>query len=381
MTETHRESFFSRVLGLAVLLFCFAAVPAAPKAVTDFYVIRDIAVDETAASAAEARTIAVANGQKRAFDALLRRLVPASDHGRLPRLDDAAITPFVSSFQVANERSSATRYLADLTFEFHREDVRGLLRSYGLPFSEAVAGPILVLPVYIEESGKANLWQYPNPWRGVWSDVIDAGVRPKAPLDLRDDWAQPLLQPVILPAGDLADVRLLDAQMALNRDPAAISTLQRNYEVVAVHVISARPRVSADGAPLLEITWKKGSSSDAGPEVFRGTTNHEDLMQSAVFELLRRMQEEWKARNILDFSTETVLAVTSRVGSLDEWLRLQRQVESLSNVSAVRVRDLSVGEVFWNITYIGSIEQLITALEHRNIALVDHQGYWTINFK
>lgn len=381
MTETQTKSFFSCALGLAVLLFCLAAVPGEVRAEADFYVIRNISVDETADSATTARTVAVANGQKRAFAALLRRLVPAGEHSRLPQLDDASITALVASFQVANERSSATRYLADLTFEFKRDDVRSLLRARQLPFSEAIARPILVLPVYIEGE-KANLWNMPNPWREIWTEVVDYGLRPKAPDALRDDWAQPFVQPVLMPAGDLADIRLLDAEMALGMDPVAITTLQRNYEVAAVHVISARPRQSADGAPLLDVTWKKsGSSTDSAPQVFRGSADHAALMQSAVFELLRQMQEDWKQRNVLDFSTETVLAVTSRVRSLDEWLRLQRQVESLSNVSAVRLRDLSVGEAFWNITYIGSIEQLTAALERRDIELVDHQGYWTIDFR
>ena len=115
--------------------------------------------------------------------------------------------------------------------------------------------------------------------------------------------------------------------------------------------------------------------------VFRGTEDHEMLMQSVVFNLLGELQEEWKSRNVLDFGTETTLAVTTKIRDLPGWLTLQRQVESLSNVSGVKVRDLSVEEAFWNITYIGSMDQLVAALDRRNLALVEHMGYWTLDPK
>tara|TARA_R100000005_G_scaffold61866_1_gene31836 strand:- start:2297 stop:3451 length:1155 start_codon:yes stop_codon:yes gene_type:complete len=384
MTETQTKTFFSRFSRLFCLILALGCLAGAPRAVLadeNFYVVQDIAVDETAASAAKARTVAVAKGQERAFAALLRRLVPASHHDRLPALSESDITPLVASFQVANERSSAKRYLADLTFEFKRDDIRSLLRADRLPFSEAVARPILVLPVY-QEDGQANLWAYPNPWRSVWVDVIDYGVRPQAPDALRDDWAQPFVQPVLVPAGDIADMRSIDGQKALAMDPSAIDTLKRNYDVSAVHVISVTPRSAPDGTPLLDVSHQR--SDREGPatmRVFRGTEDHEMLMQSVVFNLLGELQEEWKSRNVLDFGTETTLAVTTKIRDLPGWLTLQRQVESLSNVSGVKIRDLSVEEAFWNITYIGSMDQLVAALDRRNLALVEHMGYWTLDPK
>ena len=178
MTDTQPKPIFSRLAAAVVLVIAFAGIISSAGAADNFYVVRDIAVDETAASASAARTIAVRKGQERAVNALFRRLVPMPYHSSLPALDDSMITPLVASFQVANERTSAKRYLADLTFEFKRDDIRKLLRNNMLPFSESVADPVLILPVYQLED-RAYLWEYPNPWRTVWVDIVDYGLRPQ----------------------------------------------------------------------------------------------------------------------------------------------------------------------------------------------------------
>jgi hypothetical protein len=366
---------------MAIAIFCLVGGLSASHAADSLYVVRDIAVDETASSAAAARTIAVRNGQKRAFDALLRRLVPAPYYSSLPQLEDAEITPLVASFQVSNERTSAKRYLADLTYEFKRADVRRLLRANMLPFSESIGKPILVLPVFLVED-QANLWDYPNPWRTVWVDIIDYGLRPQEPDSLRDDWAQPLIRPVVVPAGSLEDMKAIDADQAMSLEAAALEQLRKDYGAAEVEVISARLRTDADGTLLLDVTRNVMGQMEPAPlDTYKGSEDEEGLMQSVVFALLSQMQEEWKRKNVLDFSVENTLAVTTDISSLPDWLSLQKKVQGLSAVNGTKVRDLTVERAFWHITFVGSTDQLISALDQQDLALVDHGGYWTLNQK
>ena len=343
-------------------------------AADNFYVVRDIAVDETASSAAAARTIAVQNGQKRAFNALLRRLVPAPYYASLPVLDDTAITPMVASFQVSNERTSAKRYLADLTYEFKRDDVRMLLRANMLPFSESFGKPILVLPVFMVED-RSYLWDYPNPWRTVWVDIIDYGLRPQEPDSLRDDWAQRLLRPVIVPAGSLEDMKAIDARQAVDMETTALEKLRKDYGAAEIEIISASLRNDTDGTLLLDVTRNVvGQTEPAIVQTYKGSEDEEGLMQSVVFDLLGRMQEEWKRQNVLDFSIENTLAVTTNISSLPDWLALQGKVQNLSAVSATKVKDISVKKAFWYITFVGCMDQLKAALDQQDLALADQGG-------
>jgi hypothetical protein len=75
-----------------------------------------VKVDATADSAAAARKLARTDGQRRALADVVQRLSGASEPPPLPKLDDQAITDMVDSFEVAHEKMSKVRYLADYTF-------------------------------------------------------------------------------------------------------------------------------------------------------------------------------------------------------------------------------------------------------------------------
>ncbi|WP_340151685.1 DUF2066 domain-containing protein [uncultured Sneathiella sp.] len=381
MTDTQPKPIFSRLFATLVLAIALAGTVAPAGAADNFYVVRDISVDETASSAAAARTVAVRKGQERAVNALFRRLVPMPYHSSLPKLDESMITPLVASFQVANERTSAQRYLADLTFEFKRDDVRKLLRNNMLPFSESVADPILILPVY-QEGERAYLWEFPNPWRTVWVDIVDYGLRPQEPDSLRDDWAQPMIQPVLVPAGDLTDIKAINVREALNLDPAALSAIQEIYGASAVEVVTARSRTDADGTLLLDVTRiRPDQETPPAVQTYKGSEDSEALMQSVIFDLLARMQEDWKRQNVLDFSVENTLAVTTDISSLADWLAIQEKVQGLSAVSKTEVKDLTVEKAFWYVTFVGNMDRLAAALAQQDLTLADQGGYWTLNPK
>ena len=128
------------------------------------FTVRDVAVDETAATAAEARQVALAVGQRRAFRRLIDRLVPEDQQGLVPALDPNLLQYYVRDFSVADERTSAVRYLADLTFRFNADEVRRLLRSNSVAFAETRGNPVVVLPVFRAGDGEAVLWVEANPW-------------------------------------------------------------------------------------------------------------------------------------------------------------------------------------------------------------------------
>src|SRR5436190_20452512 len=128
-----------------------------------------VKVDATADSAAAARELARIDGQRRALGLVVDRLAGSSDNAKPAKLDDKTITDMVESFEVANERMSAVRYLADYTFHFRPSKVLRLVRIADSPtaegdkkpvISEANAKPVVVLPVY-KDAGNAVLWDDP----------------------------------------------------------------------------------------------------------------------------------------------------------------------------------------------------------------------------
>src|SRR6185437_11149732 len=170
------------------------------------FTVADIPVDATASSAVAARAAARVAGQRRAFRMLLERLTLVADRGRLPRVGDQQLTEMVRDFSVANERSSAVRYLASYTFRFRPDAVRKLLRDAGIPFAETVSKPVVVLAV-LRRGDATLLWDDPNPWRAAWSDHNGGGG----------------LVPFVVPLGDAADVAAVGPDEALAADRDALA--------------------------------------------------------------------------------------------------------------------------------------------------------------
>ena len=142
--------------------------------------------------------------------AIVERLAGGRAKAKLPKLDDNAITDLVASFEVANERMSAVRYIADYTFHFRPADVQRVLQMPASPRPAAErAGRAKARPP--AAGGKRGRWccrstrsgddggavGRPNPWRDAWAAAPAAGA-PR----------------LIVPLGDVGDLAAIDADKA-----------------------------------------------------------------------------------------------------------------------------------------------------------------------
>jgi hypothetical protein len=224
-----------------------------------------VKVDATADSAAAARELARIDGQRRALGLVVDRLSGSSDNPKLAKLDDKAITDMVESFEVANERMSPVRYIADYTFHFRSSKLRRLVRVAETPPAEGggkpavsesgskpvvpeSSKPTVVLPVY-KDSTRTALWDDPNPWREAWAQRSeDAGaVR------------------VTVPLGDASDLAAIDAGRAESGRSDALATIaQRNGGDDAIVALATARRQGDKLAGLdLAVKWyRSGRLSD-----------------------------------------------------------------------------------------------------------------------
>src|SRR5579883_442456 len=235
---------------LIVLAAGWRAEPARAQDGADPY-SASVKVDATADNVVDARRLARRDGERRALMKVIERISGAPTV-QLPPLDDNAITDMVKSFEVADERMSAVRYLADYTFHFYPQKVQRLLRKSGLAAAPAAAGPaaaapsaaagagaaagVVVLPVY-KDGAKAVLWGDPNPWRDAWSE--------HAPV--------PGPVPLIVPLGDAGDLAAIDAQRAQAGQPEALTAITRRNNGGEVIVALAKQRREAGGLAGLDV--------------------------------------------------------------------------------------------------------------------------------
>lgn len=326
---------------------------------SDIFTVRDVAVDETAATAAEARQVALSVGQRRAFRKLIDRLVPQDQQELVPALEAAVLQYYVRDFSVANERTSAVRYLADVTFRFNADEVRRLLRGSDVGFAETRGRPVVVLPVFRAADGEGVLWFDPNPWREIWA------VRPS------DDG----LVPMVVPLGDLSDIAAIDAARALQQDPEALRSIAALYGtedvLVAEAALTGDPAI---GTAVLEVVSRR--FQDGAPSI----TLRDKLIQvdgepydgflaRAAERIDSAVQEAWKQQNVLQFGNQRSILVFVPLEGLDDWLNIRRR---LHGVAAIQESDLALltrAEAQLELTFVGDEQRLTRALEQRDLYL------------
>jgi hypothetical protein len=369
-------------LGCALLLVVAAAIRSGPAAAqdSDESYSATVKVDATADSAATAREMARVDGQRRALTAVIERLSGSSETAKPPKLDDKTITDMVASFEVANERMSAVRYVADYTFHFRPSKVRRLVRvaesaagenaSKGAPeggskpSAESGNPTVVVLPVYRDGSNLV-LWDDPNAWRAAWSQ------RPSGSGPGR----------LVLPLGDAGDLAAIDAERAGSGKSEALTAIaQRNRGSEAVVALATTRR---QGATLtgLDVSVKRyrsghlvntqGSSFEADPG-----ENEADFLRRAAASVATEVESGAKRNAGADQPAS--LAVTVPINSLGDWVQVRDRLASVSAIRKIDLLSLSRQEAKIEVKYVGGQDQLKSSLAEVSLDLGGGDPVWRI---
>jgi len=347
------------------LLICVAGV-AGPATADDIYAVRDIAVDKRAGTASAARELALIESRQTAYREVLRRITLPEDFERHPALEDADIAGLVQSFDIANEKTSQTRYLADVTVRFARQSVRELLQAFSIPFSETAARPLLIVPVY-QAAGLKLLWEDGNPWFAPW--VAQEGKSG--------------LRPIIAPLGDLEDITTINLDRVVTGDEETIAGAKQRYQTAGVLVALADlKRDLLNSKNVLQVTLTEFGTDAEKTEVMTFEEPMVDdvgpFLARTVDAITMRRETEWKRRTLLDFDHEDKLVAIVPLDGIQTWLTVQQRLYSLAEVRKIKVTALSATEAHLTVSYLGQAEQLTVALAQRGLTLQEQEGYWTL---
>ena len=365
------------ICALALLLACGTA------RAESVFTVAHVPVDAESASAAEARELAIAAGQRAALETLLRRLTVAGT--ALPAPPDDKIATMVAGFAIDRELVSTTRYRASLTVDFDPAEVRRLLRESGVAYAETVSKPVLVVAIQRDPDG-ILLWEDGNRWRRAWEERPTHGG----------------LVPILLPLGDVIDLGTVDAARALASDADALTALAALYgtsEVaVAVAGLSGSAAVDKPTAPAAPDTENDdGDAPAAGRSltlsVRRIAADGSQAVQTTLigregeseWALLNRgtdrvvtlLEDDWKAANLIRYDDQRVLRARVPIASLGEWVSIQRRLAALGMVASVEIDSLSLSEGRLTLRYHGTEDQLRLALGQDDLDLApEEDGWW-----
>jgi hypothetical protein len=378
----------------ALILLALAAAATPLRAEDDPYAIT-VPVDATGDTIGKARDQARNDGQRRALATLAERLSGGSAGpavaAKLPKVDDKTVTDLIASFEVANERMSPTRYVADVTYHFRPADVQRVLQKAGIalgsPGGTAQGGPspggigpggigpaaspdlgksLVVVPVY--QSGAASvLWDDPNPWREAWAQA-PPGTGPAAPR-------------FAVPLGDAGDLAAIDAAKARSADPTALAAIARRNGAEEAIVALATLRGSPGNPAGLDIAvrrYRAGQPIDAHADMVTANPGErpEQLFRRAAAQIAADIESGWKKGPLPRYDQQGRLTAVLPITGLEDWLRVRDRLAALSAIRNVSLVALSLQEATIEIEYLGSVDQLKANLAEAKLDLVrtDLQG-------
>jgi hypothetical protein len=334
-----------------------------------------VRVDATADNVAAARDLARVDGQRQALVLVIDRLSGSSDSAKLPKLDDKTITDMVESFEVANERMSAVRYLADYTFHFRPPKVRRLVHTAESAPAEAnsrpavvesESKPLIVLPVY-KDASRTVLWDDPNSWREAWVQrSADSG-----PIRLT------------VPLGDASDLAIIDAGRADAGKPDALTAIaQRNGGDEAI-VALATARREGDKLVGLDLSIKRYRSGRLADT--HGTTldtnpgeDEADFLKRAADTIAGEIASSSKKSPGPHSDEQASLAASVPIGSIGEWVRVRDRLASVPAIRKVDLLSLNRHEAKIQIKYVGSSDQLRSSLAEVDLGLDGTDPIWRL---
>lgn len=351
-----------------VFCLCFLYIPAkATLAAEGLFTIENVKVDITAKNAMAAREEAFNRAQIQAFEELAQR-VTTETYG-VSSIDvpsPRVISSLIQDFEVTDEKLSAVRYIGTYTFRFKGKAVREYFSRQGVAYTDVASKRVLVLPFTQGLDGHTVLWSPYNVWLKAWHRSKNLGG----------------LVPLIVPLGDLDDVRDVNDDEALTYNKERLMSLLNRYgageAVVAVAVPDeSLARSSGTQAPASGVLTVNLYRTDrTGPEyvqqiveVARPGQSLSDLYDRAVRKVHRALQQDWKQKTLVEPRHSSLIHVRVNFESLEEWTATHRALERVQGIDSMVLQSLSPKTARIDLIFKGSEHRLRLALEQADMTL------------
>lgn len=313
----------TRIFALILTLILFAASRAFAA---DPFTVGGIKVDATAATAIEAQTKAIQDGQLRAANALINRMTLEGERAAnpVPQLTPEIVGRMIRALEVGQERRSANRYLGEVTIAFNPSQVQQFLRDNNLTMVSSQARERLVI---VKESGL----------RGGTS--------------LQTIFSDPRLSYALTPlqAASSEDVKFLSPSPSDDELKVIASKYGLN-QVLLVEGSGNVTDISLDTGNRQSFFISPGSSGA-------------DFADRVV----ARLEADWKQASAIVAGEVVTTAVSVLYTSHSDWITLQEAINTSAQIKGARLDALSKDGALMTISYGGDINRLATELRFKGV--------------
>ncbi len=303
---------------LAVLA-CLLALPAlATTARADAFAGR-VSVTYTPAGDAAAREAALLDAQAQVMSMVLQRLTSSRDHGRLPQASGPNVPGYVREVTVLTETDDGGGTRMDVRVSMRSDALTQMLDSLGLEYWTNRA-PNLVLVAVDQRSGTPTLWGGVNPWLDAWG---------------LDDHSGDLV-PLLVPYGEIGDLRTITVEQAVAGDAVALQALANKYGAAGALVAIVR----TDGIDLMAY----------GPEVpeidIQVPVPAGGDLTTAVGAAVEALSRQWVDDNLVPSFDGPVSPIDLMVTftNFQDWAEIRRRLTESPVIERIEVPTMAAGQ-------------------------------------
>jgi hypothetical protein len=295
------------------------------------YRVKDVAIDKTADTAANAVLQGQAEARYAAAERLIKRFTLPEDRAaaRTPP-DPGAIARLYKSqdFQVADKRT-ATRYIAVMAFNFDPKAVREYLDGAHLPFVDTQAGQAMIAPV-------AGSGVNPIEWAAIWKGR-------------NDDTS---LTPYVV------------SQSAYDHTPTWAEVAQEAGAAGALRSVAVEAS-NQGGQYYVKLTDVRSGAPDAA----LGSAGPFPDLAAAMAGAVEAMENAWKEQTVVRSTGSNGMSLVAYFQDVGQWVKIQKGIESSRMISGLKIESVSTAGADLSFSFAGRPDQLAADLRARGLDL------------
>lgn len=308
------------------------------------YTVRDIVVEESGGSQAEARAQGVARAKLAGAQRLVERLTLPEDRANV---DVAAISRTAGAQNtLVPDRFAGNRYLGLLAITYTASSVRDMLNGKGVPFVDTQQGLAVLVPT-TQGLGSSD-------WLGTWSYRAADG----ATLGRSDNT---VLTPFI------ASVGTRPGRPSWGDLQSEVASAKATHAVIA----------EASGAPN-QIMLRISELRDGQPEAPIAASGPYPDFEAARLGVISELEMAWKKASIVRTSGSSDLALSAHFAGVAQWVKIRKALEGSRLVTSMVVESFSATGADMKLAYSGRPEQLSADLRARGLSLSQDSGGWVL---
>lgn len=324
----------------------------------NLYTADMISVSAEATTAVEARDLALNHAVREAFPMMIKK-VSLSDTANV-EATPAEMSAFVQGLSIANEKTTPTKYMADVTVQFKAKEVQDFLNRQGVLYITKEPPKYLLIPIFIEDN-KAVIFDEQSPLY----QAIKKGISGST------------IYEFTTPLGDEGDVKTVTLDMLNGSDLTDLNGMLIRYRTDYALLV----RVTKTGNIYKVQAKSYPQNTAAGADVLFAVTSNSSNVSAVMTQILKKiageMEKKWRANQTALTDQKGEMTIIIPINGLGEWMAIEKQIKSLPFLDKAEVQALHKNQVFLKIKFADTTDSIVRKMEKAGFSLKSsYDGTW-----